>query len=262
MRPNGARPKTVTSTSRPPTAGRDTTRSSWSGALTSRPPSARSRGWISSISRCSRTVTVSPVSSTSIQRRSPASPHGSTTAVSSSCPRQDFTGKRRSSVRESGAGSVTAPSSQVTGSETDPYGRRVGFLQPNLPDLDLATWQRGSRQDRMRPLVRHFCEVGFGSPDVVTLVYVVKIALYVLVGWLLVLSTPGIDGFSAVHGLVARPDRVLQVRRLDDAVRGARARLRLRPAQPAVHARRSARSSTGCGRGTIRLRTVAATGCR
>jgi len=73
----------------------------------------------------------------------------------------------------------------------------VGFLQPNLPDLDLATWQRGSRQDRMRPLVRHFGEVGFGSPDVVTLVYVVKIAVYVLVGWLLILSTPGIHGFAS-----------------------------------------------------------------
>ena len=86
----------------------------------------------------------------------------------------------------------------MTESETDPYRRRVGFLQPNLPDLDLAAWQRGSRQDRMRPLVRHFGEVGFGSPDVVTLVYVVKIAVYVLVGWLLILSTPGIDGFFAV----------------------------------------------------------------
>jgi hypothetical protein len=74
----------------------------------------------------------------------------------------------------------------------------VGFLQPNLPDLDLPTWQRGTRQERMRPLVRHFCEIGFGSPDVVTLVYVFKIGLYLLVGWLFVLSTPGIDGFFSV----------------------------------------------------------------
>jgi len=74
----------------------------------------------------------------------------------------------------------------------------VGFLQPNLPDLDLPSWQRGTRQERMRPLVRHFCETGFGSPDVVTLVYVVKIVLYLLVGWLFVLSTPGIDGFLSV----------------------------------------------------------------
>ena len=73
----------------------------------------------------------------------------------------------------------------------------MGFLQPNLPDLDLPAWQRGTRQDRMRPMVRHFGEVGFGSPDVVTLVYVVKIGVYVLVGWLLILSTPGIDGFTS-----------------------------------------------------------------
>jgi len=50
----------------------------------------------------------------------------------------------------------------------------------------------------MKPLVRHFCEVGFGSPDVVTIVYLVKIVLYVLAGWAFVLSTPGIDGFTAV----------------------------------------------------------------
>jgi hypothetical protein len=74
----------------------------------------------------------------------------------------------------------------------------VGFLQPNHPDLDLPTWRQGTRQERMRPLVRHFCEVGFGSPDVVTIVYVVKIAVYLLVGWAFVLSTPGIDGFTAV----------------------------------------------------------------
>jgi len=74
----------------------------------------------------------------------------------------------------------------------------VGFLQPNLPDLDLPSWQRGTRQDRMRPMVRHFCETGFGSPDVVTLVYVVKIVVYLLVGWAFVLSTPGIDGFLTV----------------------------------------------------------------
>ena len=49
----------------------------------------------------------------------------------------------------------------------------------------------------MKPLARHFCEVGFGSPDVVTVVYVVKIVLYALVGWLFFLSTPGVDGFTA-----------------------------------------------------------------
>ncbi len=58
----------------------------------------------------------------------------------------------------------------------------------------------------MRPLVRHFCAVGFGSPDAVILVYVLKIALYVLVGWLFVLSTPGIDGFTAVSDWWRSPE--------------------------------------------------------
>jgi hypothetical protein len=74
----------------------------------------------------------------------------------------------------------------------------VGFIAPNHPDLDLDTWKQGTRQERMKPLVRHFCEVGFGSPDVVTVVYVLKIGLYLLAGVGFVLSTPGIDGFTAI----------------------------------------------------------------
>ena len=74
----------------------------------------------------------------------------------------------------------------------------MGFIQPNHPDLDLPTWRQGTRQERMKPLVRHFCEVGFGSPDAVTIVYLVKIVLYLLAGWGFVLTTPGIDGFTAV----------------------------------------------------------------
>jgi len=74
----------------------------------------------------------------------------------------------------------------------------VGFIQPNHPDLDLPTWRQGTRQERMKPLVRHFCEVGFGSPDAVTIVYLVKIVLYLLAGWGFVLTTPGIDGFTAL----------------------------------------------------------------
>ncbi len=71
----------------------------------------------------------------------------------------------------------------------------MGFLKPNLPVVDHRTWGRQSRQDRMRPMARHFAEHGFGSPDVLVVFYFVKILLYVLVGWLLIVSTPGIEGF-------------------------------------------------------------------
>jgi len=36
---------------------------------------------------------------------------------------------------------------------TDPYGRRVGILSPDLPDLDLAARQRGSRRVPMLPML-------------------------------------------------------------------------------------------------------------
>jgi hypothetical protein len=74
----------------------------------------------------------------------------------------------------------------------------MGFIQPDLPDLDLPEWRKGTRNERMRPLIRHLLEVGFGTPDVVYVIYVLKIALYVLVGMLFALSTPGIDGFTQV----------------------------------------------------------------
>lgn len=74
----------------------------------------------------------------------------------------------------------------------------MGFLQPNLPKLDLAEWRAGTRNERMRPVVRHLCEVGFGTPDVVYVFYVVKIGLYLLGVMGFALATAGIDGFTSV----------------------------------------------------------------
>lgn len=71
----------------------------------------------------------------------------------------------------------------------------MGFIKPNLPEVDHETWGRLTRQERMRPMYRHYAEHGFGSPDVVLVVYVLKIVVYVAVGWAFVLTTPGIDGW-------------------------------------------------------------------
>ena len=73
-------------------------------------------------------------------------------------------------------------------------------------------------------MARHWAEVGFGTPVVLHLFYVVKILLYILGGWLFVLATKGIDGFTNVGALVRRADRVPEGRALHDAVRGRRAR--------------------------------------
>lgn len=72
----------------------------------------------------------------------------------------------------------------------------MGFLQPNLPEVDHDVWDHQTRAERIVPMARHFARHGFGTPDVMVLFYFVKIVLYVLVGWLLVLSTPGISGFT------------------------------------------------------------------
>lgn len=71
----------------------------------------------------------------------------------------------------------------------------MGFLQPNLPVVDHEVWDHQNRQDRMRPLATHFAEFGFGSPDVVVLMYLVKMVVFVAIGWAFIMTTPGIDGW-------------------------------------------------------------------
>ncbi|MFI2229079.1 DUF3556 domain-containing protein [Nocardia testacea] len=76
--------------------------------------------------------------------------------------------------------------------------RLFGILRPSLPVVDFDEWSRGTRAEKLRPMARHWAEVGFGTPVVLHLCYVVKIGLYVLGGWLFALTTTGIDGFTAV----------------------------------------------------------------
>jgi hypothetical protein len=54
-------------------------------------------------------------------------------------------------------------------------------------------------------MARHWAEVGFGTPGVLHLFYVVKILLYILAAWLIVLTTQGIDGFTNVASWYAEP---------------------------------------------------------
>ncbi|MEV0108511.1 DUF3556 domain-containing protein [Nocardia sp. NPDC050799] len=76
--------------------------------------------------------------------------------------------------------------------------RLFGILRPSLPVVDFDEWSRGTRAEKLRPMARHWAEVGFGTPLPLHLLYVVKIGLYLLGGWLFALTTEGIDGFTAV----------------------------------------------------------------
>src|ERR1700722_9645671 len=81
----------------------------------------------------------------------------------------------------------------------------MGFLKPDLPVVDFAEWSKGTRAEKLRPMARHWAEVGFGTPVALHLFYVVKIVLYILGGWLFVLTTKGIDGFLNVGAWWSEP---------------------------------------------------------
>ena len=81
----------------------------------------------------------------------------------------------------------------------------MGFLKQDAPVVDYAEWSKGTRAERIVPMARHWAEVGFGTPVVLHLFYVVKILLYILVAWLIVLTTSGIDGFTNVAAWYHEP---------------------------------------------------------
>jgi len=81
----------------------------------------------------------------------------------------------------------------------------MGFLKQDTPQIDFEEWSKGTRAEKIIPMARHWAEVGFGTPVLLHLFYVVKIALYVLGAWLLALTTSGINGFTNVAHWYAEP---------------------------------------------------------
>lgn len=74
----------------------------------------------------------------------------------------------------------------------------MGFLKQEVPVIDFAEWSKGTRAEKIRPMARHWAEVGFGTPIALHLFYVVKIVLYIVVGALFALATKGIDGVANI----------------------------------------------------------------
>jgi hypothetical protein len=81
----------------------------------------------------------------------------------------------------------------------------MGFLKQETPQIDFEEWSKGTRAEKIVPMARHWAEVGFGTPVVLHLFYVVKILLYILAAWLLALTTTGINGFTNVAHWYAEP---------------------------------------------------------
>jgi hypothetical protein len=81
----------------------------------------------------------------------------------------------------------------------------MGFLKQEVPTIDFEEWSKGTRSEKIRPMARHWAEVGFGTPVALHLFYVLKILLYVLAAATFALATNGIDGWRDVGSWWTEP---------------------------------------------------------
>jgi len=71
------------------------------------------------------------------------------------------------------------------------------FLTPSPPPFDLEEWKQRPFLTRLKANAQDWAVNGFGTPGVVYLLYVVKLAIYVVAGFLLIAATtPGIGGLD------------------------------------------------------------------
>ncbi|SOJ54839.1 hypothetical protein MSIMFB_02331 [Mycobacterium simulans] len=81
----------------------------------------------------------------------------------------------------------------------------MGFMSPELPDVDHATWPALPRATRLQVVTRHWAEHGFGTPYAVYLLYLFKIALYIAAPAAIISLTPGLGGLSHIGDWWTQP---------------------------------------------------------
>jgi hypothetical protein len=74
----------------------------------------------------------------------------------------------------------------------------MGFITPDLPDVDPDTWPTLPRSTRMQVVTRHWVEHGFGTPQAIYLLYVFKMAAYVAGAAAVISLTPGLGGLDRI----------------------------------------------------------------
>ena len=73
----------------------------------------------------------------------------------------------------------------------------MGFLTPTPPPFDLEQWRKKPHLARIKPLAQDWAVNGFGTPEAVYLLYLVKLVVFALGGFLLIsATTPGIGGLG------------------------------------------------------------------
>lgn len=81
----------------------------------------------------------------------------------------------------------------------------MGFMSPELPDVDHHTWPTLPRATRLQVVTRHWAEHGFGTPYAVYLLYLIKIALYIAAPAAIISLTPGLGGLSRIGDWWTQP---------------------------------------------------------
>jgi hypothetical protein len=81
----------------------------------------------------------------------------------------------------------------------------MGFMSPELPDVDHETWPTLPRATRLQVVTRHWAEHGFGTPYAVYLLYLIKIGLYVAVPAAIISLTPGLGGLGHIADWWTQP---------------------------------------------------------
>ena len=81
----------------------------------------------------------------------------------------------------------------------------MGFMTPELPDVDRDTWPTLPRATRLQVVTRHWAEHGFGTPYAVYLLYLLKIAAYVAAPAAIISLTPGLGGLGRIGDWWTQP---------------------------------------------------------
>jgi Transmembrane protein of unknown function (DUF3556) len=74
----------------------------------------------------------------------------------------------------------------------------MGFITPELPDVDHDSWPTLPAASRLQVVTRHWVEHGFGTPSAIYLLYVLKMAAYVAGAAAVISLTPGLGGLGHI----------------------------------------------------------------
>jgi hypothetical protein len=81
----------------------------------------------------------------------------------------------------------------------------MGFITPELPDVDHDTWPTLPRAERLQVVTRHWAEHGFGTPYAIYLLYALKVAVYIAAPAAIISLTPGLGGLSHIADWWTQP---------------------------------------------------------